>query len=152
MQWKYNSTYEPAIFLLMACAFPEYFLGSKWPPNKYLGMMVNAIDKLFFFYQNTPRTIQEWVYYLRMPIFWIYLLKVKSHYMWNILHVSHNLCPIRKVFIRNSKCFTVGIISWAIFPQCDMPSHARNHLCRLWKESIKSCTCFSADTKIIAIF
>ena len=54
MQWKYNSTYKPAIFLLMACAFPEYFLGSKWPPNKYLGVMVNAIDKIFFF-TKTPQ-------------------------------------------------------------------------------------------------
>ena len=29
---------------------------------------------------------------------------------------------------------------------CDTPSHASNHLCLIWKESIQNCRCYRVDT------
>ena len=29
---------------------------------------------------------------------------------------------------------------------CDTPSHASDHLCQIWKESIRNCRCYRADT------
>ena len=29
---------------------------------------------------------------------------------------------------------------------CDKPSHASDHLCQIWKESIRNCRCYRADT------
>ena len=29
---------------------------------------------------------------------------------------------------------------------CDSPSHASDHLCQIWKESIRNCRCYRADT------
>ena len=29
---------------------------------------------------------------------------------------------------------------------CDTPSHASSHLCQIWKESIRNCRCYRADT------
>ena len=132
--------------------FQNIFWGQSDPQINTWAWWWMPLTKFFFFTKTPQEQFKNEYISLECLHFLIYLLKVKSHYMWNILHVSHNLCPIRKVSIRNSKCFTVGIISWAIFPQCDLPSHARNHLCRIWKESIKNCTCFSVDTKLIAIF
>ena len=29
---------------------------------------------------------------------------------------------------------------------CDTPSHASDHLCQIWKESIRNCRCYRAET------
>ena len=74
-------------------------------------------------------------------------LRVVKQTWQDVPYLAVLLCHLQQFYYKVMAQWPWRYMSRAKVFVCDTPSHASDHLCPIWKDSLKNCTCCRADTK-----